>query len=607
MHDNKKDKSKDYLLGLHWAATTGNVGLVKFALDHGAPIDSVVNGFMPLQLACISDNNIAVVQYLIDRGAQVNAQRWSKKHSADKSQAVAGAIGSTALHVACANGCSKIVELLLRNDAKVDVKDKYGSRPLDIAAAKHHIEIVKLLETFGALQQHREASTAVAQYEDGRRSMDVIYSSNKKNQMASSAIDDRAERMRRPSLPSVFEGKSHSKRKITSPALDIPPLSTLPPTPLQRKNMTTTRLSLDQDRVGSSSIDIHRRPSRYNQLQQYQQQLKVPELASSKSSDDSIINTPPPPLPPLPSSFQKYNHYGESSSTTSSSYSITSQHSHNNNNKHDGYSYGVLNYEGDENYLTSLERRAYGLDDYPTRQSLDQVRPSRLSLDTYSDATSSSVPNHASSSSSSSNSMRPRLKRCSSDGGYLRATALRNAMAAKKSSHSPILNNEDIQQEDTTLPDISNMNLHHNNNNNIHHSNHMSAHDPYPINEPLPRRSIATDDRSLEALRQIEEKEMKKAWWSAFGGRKSMDVATFQRHHQHFDQHGNHHPIPRQSLDFRPSFDGLSSHWNNKTENPSGEGVDMNFEDDEYDYDSTSQQQRKPGFFSRWVGNWSKK
>lgn len=50
-------------------------GLVKFALDHGAPIDSVVNGFMPLQLACISDNNIAVVQYLIDRGAEVNAQR----------------------------------------------------------------------------------------------------------------------------------------------------------------------------------------------------------------------------------------------------------------------------------------------------------------------------------------------------------------------------------------------------------------------------------------------------------------------------------------------------------------------------------------------------
>lgn len=51
------------------------IGLVKFALDHGAGIDSVVNGYMPLQMACISDSNIAVVQYLIDRGADVNLQR----------------------------------------------------------------------------------------------------------------------------------------------------------------------------------------------------------------------------------------------------------------------------------------------------------------------------------------------------------------------------------------------------------------------------------------------------------------------------------------------------------------------------------------------------
>lgn len=50
-------------------------GLVKFALDHGAAIDSIMNGFMPLQLACTCDTNVAVVQYLIDRGAKVNEQR----------------------------------------------------------------------------------------------------------------------------------------------------------------------------------------------------------------------------------------------------------------------------------------------------------------------------------------------------------------------------------------------------------------------------------------------------------------------------------------------------------------------------------------------------
>lgn len=58
-----------------FSVKTIEIGLVKFALDHGALIDSVVNGYMPLQLACISENHIAVVQYLIDRGADVNAQR----------------------------------------------------------------------------------------------------------------------------------------------------------------------------------------------------------------------------------------------------------------------------------------------------------------------------------------------------------------------------------------------------------------------------------------------------------------------------------------------------------------------------------------------------
>ncbi|KAI8344663.1 hypothetical protein BC941DRAFT_508190 [Chlamydoabsidia padenii] len=546
MYDGKKDKTKDYHLQLHMAATNGNVGLVKFALDHGAPIDSVVNGFLPLQLACISDNNIAVVQYLIDRGAQVNAQRWSKKHSADKSQAVAGAIGSTALHVACANGCSKIVDLLLRNDARVDLKDKYGSRPLDIAAAKHHMEIVKLLETFGALQRHESS------YQGGRRSMDVIYSTKKQHHQQqqhlstsnsyqsttpSSSLDDRAERMRRPSLPSVFEGKSHfSKRKPSTPSLDIPPLSTLPPAPHQyinKQQSTSDQQASSMDNNTTHSIDIirHRRPSRN----------KLPELAWSKSSDDTMIGTPPP----LP-------HQKNTTNLTTAT-------------KPDWYSHGVLHHDGNENYLTSLERRAYGLDDMPTRQSFDQVRPHRLSLETILDP-------HQTSSTDTTTSPRPSLKRCSSDGGHLRTTALMNAMAAKKSSLDPV----------PPLPITMT----------------TTQEEPEP-EETMPRHSLATED---EALRQFEEKEMKKAWWSAFGGRKSMDVATYQRHHlQHQDSFSSSRP----SLDFRPSFDvggGMCP-----GQNATGEEVDMNFEADEYEDEPQKNRQRKPGFFTRWVGAWSKK
>ncbi|KAI9317025.1 hypothetical protein BX666DRAFT_1941228 [Dichotomocladium elegans] len=68
--------------------------------------------------------------------------RWHKKDAMDKSQPT----GSTALHVACANGCIRIVDLLLRNSASIFLKDKYGSTPLDVANAKgSHVDIVRRL------------------------------------------------------------------------------------------------------------------------------------------------------------------------------------------------------------------------------------------------------------------------------------------------------------------------------------------------------------------------------------------------------------------------------------------------------------------------------
>lgn len=197
-----------------------------------------------------------------------NACRWSKKNSSlDKMQLAPGATGSTALHVACANGCIKIVDLLLRNGAAVDVRDKYGSTPMDLAVAKHHTDIVKLLQRLR-----------------GRRSLD-----------ASTTTTIATTRARRPSLPAIVERQQ----------LNIPPLSTMPvPTP---------------------SIDIAHQ-SRNNSR-------GVPDLASSNGSveeeeeeeeNSSTIGTPP--------------------RTTTTDY----------------YGQGVLNHYDDENYLQSLERRAYG-------------------------------------------------------------------------------------------------------------------------------------------------------------------------------------------------------------------------------------------------------
>ncbi|KAK4514082.1 p48 polypeptide of DNA primase [Mucor velutinosus] len=444
MYDGKKDKTKDYSLGLHGAAMNGNVGLVKFALDHGAPIDSVVNGYMPLQLACINENHIAVVQYLIDRGADVNAQRWSRKHSADKSQAVAGATGSTALHVACANGCTKIVDLLLRNGAKINVKDKYGSRPVDVAAAKHHVEIVKLLETFGSMQimlKGLQEGKHVA--EAGRRSMDAAsYQQQQQQQQA------KADRLRRPSLPSVFEHQLH-----------IPDISTLPP---PRHSLNTPRPSADE-------------------LQQ------------------------------------------------------------------DYYSYGVVNHYEDENYLTSLERRAFGVASptttpsaYFSNHDLEENKIiGRASLDSaHIRPCLDSTP----------------LKRCSSDGGHLRTTALMNAMAANNISLQDDENGNVIEIDDDA-------------------------------DEETPRPSLGDDRPDIEQLKP------KKTWFSS--GRKSVDMYPIGRPSLENNQR-------RSSLDFRPSLDSLSQLAKKSMEGLSRKSIDM---DHIPSSSATATATSSRGFLSKWWSN----
>lgn len=49
-------------------------GLVKYALMHGQPVNSVLNGVLPIHIAASSGNE-HVVQMLIDAGADVNAAR----------------------------------------------------------------------------------------------------------------------------------------------------------------------------------------------------------------------------------------------------------------------------------------------------------------------------------------------------------------------------------------------------------------------------------------------------------------------------------------------------------------------------------------------------
>ncbi|KAI0065546.1 hypothetical protein BV25DRAFT_1868796 [Artomyces pyxidatus] len=92
-----------------------------YALSHGQPINSVVDGVLPLHAACSGGNDL-VVKLLIENGADVNAPRLPRRYSTNpRTQStgapIVGTSGSTPLHFAAANGHTNPSSTLSRGSA----------------------------------------------------------------------------------------------------------------------------------------------------------------------------------------------------------------------------------------------------------------------------------------------------------------------------------------------------------------------------------------------------------------------------------------------------------------------------------------------------------
>ncbi|TFK62247.1 ankyrin, partial [Pluteus cervinus] len=111
----------------------------EYALEHGQPINSVLDGVLPLHAACAGGNQ-QVVKLLIEHGADVNAPRLPRRYSNDKnrdtSAPIVGTSGSTPLHFASANGNTQVVLTLLLHGAHPDRPDKHGVTP-EMLARQH--------------------------------------------------------------------------------------------------------------------------------------------------------------------------------------------------------------------------------------------------------------------------------------------------------------------------------------------------------------------------------------------------------------------------------------------------------------------------------------
>ncbi|KAF6760184.1 hypothetical protein DFP72DRAFT_1004154 [Ephemerocybe angulata] len=135
-------------LGLHEAAASGNLGLVEYALDHGQPVNSVLDGVLPLHAAC-AGGHIQVVKLLIEHGADVNAPRLPRRYfndrNRDASAPIVGTSGSTPLHFAAANGNTNVVTLLLLHGAQAERPDKYGVTPEMLARDNNWVQCAQVL------------------------------------------------------------------------------------------------------------------------------------------------------------------------------------------------------------------------------------------------------------------------------------------------------------------------------------------------------------------------------------------------------------------------------------------------------------------------------
>ncbi len=111
------------------------------ALENGASADHRTKRSIPVLILASARSQVAVVNALLEKGADVNIRA---------SYAKGGVEQVTALHVAATKGHEAIVGILIGNGAKVDAQEKTGLTPLMSASEQGHVVPAILLIDKGA-------------------------------------------------------------------------------------------------------------------------------------------------------------------------------------------------------------------------------------------------------------------------------------------------------------------------------------------------------------------------------------------------------------------------------------------------------------------------
>ncbi len=141
-------------------AIAKNLKMVKLLVDNGANVN-LINMYKPALISAVESNNIEIVEYLLNKGADVNikvdnnysAISYPNNIEIVKILVSKGAdvnfknsYNSTPLMWATNKGDLAIVKYLINNGADINLQNDDGSKAIDIAIANGHKKIVKYLE-----------------------------------------------------------------------------------------------------------------------------------------------------------------------------------------------------------------------------------------------------------------------------------------------------------------------------------------------------------------------------------------------------------------------------------------------------------------------------
>lgn len=131
-------ESREGMSPLFCAIRRRNIEMVKVLLDKGANVNAkVVNmdGITPLHSA-VMVKSLEIVQILLENGADLTV--------------CCNIYNRTPVHVAAKLGCLNIFRIMFTyNDGILETSDEKGNRPIDLAASKGHVSVVKWLKEAG--------------------------------------------------------------------------------------------------------------------------------------------------------------------------------------------------------------------------------------------------------------------------------------------------------------------------------------------------------------------------------------------------------------------------------------------------------------------------